>query len=210
MTIRLLLLGSLATVLCGCFGSLLESKQPVDTIYVLAPPQPVTSPRPVAVDLSISLPRLAPGLESSRIAVLKGRELNYYTGARWGAELSQLIQSFLVQTVTGQGSFRSVASADVRVTSDYVLAIEVTHFEAEYAQADAPRAHVTFIGRLMKVNDRVLVDTLVADASVAAAENRMSAVIAAFEQAAQQAGTQLGEQAAAAAQGDATRQATVP
>jgi cholesterol transport system auxiliary component len=191
-----------AALLNGCVGSLLESKQPVDTIYVLTPPQPAAGAQSMPADLTIAMPRLAPGLSGERIAVLKGRELNYYFGARWGAELSQVVQSFAVRTLSGQGAFRSVASEDVRLASTYSLVIEVTHFQAEYTDALAPQAHVAFIGRLLRVNDRTLVNTLVADALVAAESNRMSEVIAALEQAAQKASTELAEKVAVAVKGD--------
>lgn len=189
-----------ATLLNACgVSSLLDSKQPVDTIYVLAPPPPAAGAQTIAADLAVATPRLAPGLAGERIAVLKGRELNYYYGARWGAELSQIVQSFVVRTLAGQGVFRSVAGEDLRVASNYSLTIEVTHFQAEYTTAVAPQAHVAFIGRLLRVNDRTLLDTLSADATVAAGSNRMSEVIAALELAAQKASTELADKVAAAA-----------
>lgn len=188
-------------VLGGCVGSLFESKQPVETIYVLAPPAATPSAQPVQADLAIASPRLAPGLEGMRIAVLKGRELNYYSGARWGAELGQLVQNFVVQTLAGQGDFRSVASADVRAQSEYVLYVEVVHFQAEYTNGAAPQVHVAFTGRLLKFNDRELIDTVSADVLVPADDNRMGAVIAAFETAARQASAQLGDKVARAVAG---------
>ena len=202
MTARALFRASLlaaSAVLAACVGSLLESKQPIDTIYVLGPPQAAAAGETLPIDLSIAPPRLAPGLATARIAVLKGRELNYYTGARWGADLSQLTQNFLVRTLEGQGAFRSVAPTDIRIAGEYVLDVEVTHFQAEYAGAAAPVAHVAYTGKLLRVADRSLVDTITADITVAAETNRLSAVIAAFEAAAQKASTELGEKVAAAA-----------
>ena len=196
-----------ATLLSACgVSTLLDSKQPVDTIYVLSPPQSAAGSQSIAADLAVANPRVAPGLAGERIAVLKGRELNYYYGARWGAELSQLVQSFIVRTLSAQGAFRSVASEDTRVASTYSLMIEVTHFQAEYADATAPQAHVALIGRLLRVSDRTLVNTLAAEASVPATSNRMGEVIAAFEQAAQKASTELAERVADAARGDAAEE----
>jgi ABC-type uncharacterized transport system auxiliary subunit len=199
-----------AALLNACsVSSLLDSNQPIDTIYVLASPPPAATAQPIAADLAITFPRLAPGLGGDRVAVLKGRELNYYYGARWGAELGQVVQNFMVRTLAGQGAFRSVATEDARMTSTYSLALEVPHFQAEYSGADAPQAHVAFIGRVLRVSDRSLVQTVKADALVAAQSNRLSAVIAAFEQAAQQASLELAEQVAAAARADAGMNAAV-
>ncbi|MET0658607.1 MAG: ABC-type transport auxiliary lipoprotein family protein [Steroidobacteraceae bacterium] len=192
-----------ATLLSACgVSTLLDSKQPVDTIYVLSPPPSAAGAQSIAADLAVANPRVAPGLAGERIAVLKGRELNYYYGARWGAELSQLVQSFVVRTLSGQGAFRSVASEDTRAASSYSLTIEVTHFQAEYADATAPHVRVAFIGRLLRVSDRTLVNTLASEASVPAASNRMSEVIAAFEQAARTASSELAEKVADAARSD--------
>jgi ABC-type uncharacterized transport system auxiliary subunit len=214
MTARALFRVSLlafSALLAACVGSLLESKQPVDTIYVLAPPPPATSGEALPIDLAIAPPRLAPGLGTARIAVLKGRELNYYSGARWGSDLSQLTQHFLVRTLEGQGAFRSVAPTDMRIAGEYVLDVEVTHFQAEYTGTAAAAAHVAYTGKLLRVADRSLVDTIATDITIPAATNRLSAVIAAFEQAAQRASAELGEKVAASARADlATRTATAP
>jgi cholesterol transport system auxiliary component len=199
MRTRVVALVCVGWLLSGCVGSLFESKQPVDTIYVLAPPEHVQAAEsPVPAALAIATPRLAPGLEGARIAVLNGRELNYYTGARWGAELSQLVQNFVVLTLAGQGEFRSVAAADVRAQSEYVLYVEVVHFQSEYTGNGAPQVHVAFTGRLLRFTDRALIETVSADVLVPAESNRMGAVIAAFETATRQASAQLGEKVARA------------
>lgn len=191
-----------AALLGACTGSLLETKQVVSTTYVLAPPPGGSAAQPMATDLAVSLPRVAPGIEGERIAVLKGRELDYYAGSRWGADVSRLVQSFIVRTLAAQNTFRSVAAEDVRIASAYQLDVEVTDFQAEYEGLGAPQARVAFVAHVVRVHDRTLVDTLSATATASAGSNRMSEVVAAFEAAARQASVELAEKVAAAARKD--------
>ena len=53
--------------------------------------------------------------------------------------------------------------------------------------ARAPRVHVHFVARLGNALDRKVLGRFEADAVTAAADNRMSAIVAAYEQAADQA-----------------------
>jgi cholesterol transport system auxiliary component len=196
----------LASLCVGC-GSLLETKLPESTSYVLAPAS--ASSTGVArseADLSIGRPDLAPGLDSERIAVLKGRQLDYYRGAQWGGRTAEVVQTLLVDSFEDQQLFRSVTSEQSRVASEYVLDISVRDFQAEYASdGDAPTAHVTILGRLIRVVDRQLVDTFAATAQSKAADNRLGAVAAAFETAAHKVVLELAQKTATAIAGDADK-----
>lgn len=189
--------------LSGC-GSLLETDLPASASYVLAPAPaaPGTASRSAA-DLSIGRPDLAPGLDSERIAVLKGRQLDYYRAAQWGGRAAEVVQTLLVDSFEDQRIFRSVTSEQARIASDYVLDVSVRDFQAEYAgDNQAPTAHVTILGRLVRVVDRQLVDTFAAQAQSKASDNRMNAVAAAFETAAHKVVLDLAQKTAAAIAGD--------
>ena len=114
--------------------------------------------------------------------MLKGRQLDYYRGAQWGGRAAEVVQTLLVDSFEDQQLFRSVTAEQSRVASEYVLDVSVRDFQAEYASDnDAPTAHVTILGRLIRVVDRQLVDTFAATAQSKASDNRLSAVAAAFE-----------------------------
>lgn len=181
-------------------GSFLETKQPISTTYVLAPPKVTPRAQPIAADLAVGLPRVAPGLEGQRITVLRGREMNFYTGAQWGAEVSRLTQSMMVRTLSRQRTFAHVAPEDVRIDSDFLLDLEVTEFQAEYSGDDAPLVRVALVGRLVRVDDREPLDAAIVEATAQAEQNRLASVVAAFEQATQQAALQLTERIAASAE----------
>jgi cholesterol transport system auxiliary component len=202
-------------IIAGCStGSLLDSELPVPTSYVIAPLPPAASATQSAAsqtDLAIGRPDVAPGLDTSRIAVLRGRELDYYRGVQWGGNTLEVVQSLLVSSLQDQKLFRSVTSEQARVASAYMLDSEVRDFQAEYsAGRNAPAAHVTIIGRLIRISDRALVDTIAASARRDAADNKMGAVAAAFEAASHQVAQALAREVAAAVARDRERILAIP
>ena len=194
------LVGAVAVLCAACSGSLFDSDLPVPSSYVLAsaPAGSVSGAPKTPVDLSIGRPDFAPGLDTDRIAVLKGRQLDYYRGVRWGGRTVEVVQSMLVSSLNDQQLFRSVTAEQARVANDYMLDVEVRNFEADYVNGPLPEAHVMIIGRLIRVFDRKLVTTVTSDARVASREERMTAVAAAFESAAQKVALDLAQQTAVA------------
>lgn len=192
----------------ACTGSLFDSDLPVPMSYVLAsaPAGSITGVQATQVDVSIGRPDFAPGLDTDRIAVLKGRQLDYYRGARWGGRSVEVVQSMLVSSLNDQALFRSVTAEQARVATDYMLDIEVRHFESDYGGESAsgtPEAHVMIVGRLIRVVDRKLVTTVTSEARAAASAERMSAVTQAFETASQKVALDLARQTAIAIANDA-------
>jgi cholesterol transport system auxiliary component len=202
------LLAAAVALLCSaCSGSLFDSDLPVPMSYVIAsaPPGSIAGVTTTQADVSIGRPDFAPGLDTDRIAVLKGRQLDYYRGARWGGRSVEVVQSMLVSSFNDQGLFRSVTAEQARVATDYMLDVEVRHFESVYASdgaTGAPEAHVKIIGRLIRVADRKLVTTVTGEARIAATAERMAAVTQAFEAASQKVALDLARQTAIAVAAD--------
>ena len=82
------------------------------------------------------------------------------------------------------GKYTSVQSDRASFAADEVLQIEIRRFQAEYPGDGAPVVHVQLLATLGHRNDRTVVTSVSADSSVPAAENRMQAVVAAFQSAA--------------------------
>lgn len=194
------LVAAVAALSCAACstGSLFDSDVPVPNAYVIAPAPPgsLTGAPTTPVDVSIGRPDFAPGLDTDRIAVLKGRQLDYFRRVRWGGRTVEVVQSMLVATINDQQLFRSVTAEQARVANAYTLDVEVRNFEADYANGPNPEAHVMIIGRLIRITDRKLVATVSSDARVRASEDRMSAVAAAFEAAAQKVSLDIAKQTA--------------
>lgn len=204
---RPLVLGSAAALCAACGGSLFESNIPLPDRYVIAAAPAAASATQSAAsetDLAIGRPDVAPGLDTDRIAVLRGRQLEYFRGVQWGGSVTEVVQALLVSSFQDQHLFHSVTSEQARVSSDYMLDVEVRDFQAEYGAGQAsPEVRVTLVGRIIRIKDRQLVDTLVATASRPARENRMNIVAAAFESAAQEVAVELARRAATAVTKDA-------
>ncbi len=199
--INIVTLTAIGIAFSACTGSLLETKLPVPTIYVLAAAPPNESNTTAStVDLAISAPTTAPGLDTDRIAVLKEtRRLDYYREAQWGAALPQVAQALIVGSLQNQKLFRSVTPEQARVTANYLFDLEVRDFQAEYAsESSAPTVRVTFIGSLIRIKDRKLAGVFPVTIAVPASDNRLGAVVEAFESAGRQAALSLGKQAATA------------
>ncbi|MBB6092683.1 ABC-type uncharacterized transport system auxiliary subunit [Povalibacter uvarum] len=180
---------ALFTLLSACGGSLFESKLPAPTRYVIAPPAPAAAAVSSAaseVSLSIGRPDVAPGLDTDQIAAIRGHELDYYRGALWSGSVVETVQSFLVAAFGDQKRFHSVAAEQARIAGEYLFDVEVRDFQAEYGTATAPTVRVTLVGRLIRIRDRKLVDTISAAGTRPATENRLGSVASAFESVMQQ------------------------
>jgi cholesterol transport system auxiliary component len=205
--VRQLAVVSLALAVSACTNSLLDTDLPARTIYVLSPaPVAQGNQTPMPVHLAIGRPEMAPGLDTDRIAVLKGQQLDYYRAARWGSGSAHVVQTLLVDSLEDQRLFSSVTTEQARVGSDYMLDVSVRDFQAEYTpDTSAPNVNIMFVARLVRVVDRQLVGTFVSQARSAAVSNRMHAVAAAFEAAAHQAVTELARETATLVEDDAAK-----
>ena len=182
-----------ALALTGCGGSLFQTKAAPPTLYLLSaravPPAAGADPAQIPVDLAVLKPRVRAGLDTDRIAALyPDRRLEYFGGARWSGSLDEVIQQLAVQQFHATANLRNVSADGSVFASDYWLEIEVTNFQAEYsAAAAAPVVHVHFLARVGSSADRHVLATLEANAEQAASDNRLSAIVAAYNRAAENA-----------------------
>ncbi|HEY1315347.1 MAG TPA: ABC-type transport auxiliary lipoprotein family protein [Steroidobacteraceae bacterium] len=188
-----------AACLSACSG-LFQSKIAPPTIYVLAAAPPAQAPPDarVPVDLAILKPKMPAGLQMDRIAVLyPDRRLDYFADARWSGPLTEVLQDFAVREFQLHGNLRTVSGDTSVFASSYWLELEFSDFQAEYTQASAaPAVHVRLLARLGRSGDRRILGRFEADALKPAAQNRLTAIVDAYAQAADAA---LGEIVAAAA-----------
>lgn len=180
---RLPLLATIAAMLlAGCAGGF-ERNVPEPRVYRLAAPT-VPAAAPLAADLQVLRPVVAPGLRTERIATAwPGQRLDYYAGARWSGELGVLIQSLAVQTLASSGDLRSVEGEPGRFRSSHVLVLEVRRFEADYAAGDPPVVRVEIAAKLGRNSDRQVLAAWTAAGEAAAVANTLGEVTAAFDQA---------------------------
>ena len=186
---------SLALVLAGCTGNLLQSDaKPPDTFRLgvaaaTAPASPV--PESVGLAIAVARPRAATALDTDRIAVQSaGNRFEYYAAARWAESAPQMLQQNLVSVLAATAQFGGgVMTAPARVPTELLLDLELRRFEVVTAGADAaasgaaPVVHVQVQASLVDSRRATRVASFVSEASVPAAENRLQAVVAAFDRA---------------------------
>jgi cholesterol transport system auxiliary component len=171
--------------LAAC-GSLFQTKAAPPTMYLLSMSK--KSPDGAAalpVDLAVLKPRVRAGLDTDRIALLyPDRRLDYYANVRWSGPLDELVQELTVQEFRGVEAVRNVSGDASVFASGYWLELEVADFQAEYAAAGAvPGVHVHLLARVGSSTDRRVLARFEADAREQATENRMSAIIDAYNRA---------------------------
>jgi ABC-type uncharacterized transport system auxiliary subunit len=203
--VKLALLLLVLLPLAGC-GSLFKNKAAPPTMYWLSasPPntaQPQATAADAAVpraDLAVLKPSVRAGLDTDRVAALyPDRRLEYFADVRWSGPLDEVLQGLAVQALHSRPGMRNVSTDASAFPSDYWLEIEVVDFQAEYDGSNAaPTVHVHFLARLGNSADRQILGRFEPDEHEAAAGNRMSAIIEAYNRAA---GNALAEIAAGAA-----------
>lgn len=167
-------------------------------------------PAGVLAPLQVVHPLAGPGLDGPHIILVQAdRRMNFYLGSRWPAPLPDMVEALAVETLRASGEWQSVQDSGSPFTSEYLLSISIRRFEADYTRArGAPQVEVVLDCTLGARSGRELVTSFVAAGSAAAAGDRMSEVVAAFETASSAALASLAQQAAAATRASAERGTT--
>ena len=182
-----------AATLSGC-GGMLTSDQPPEHVYWLeaaslrlggAPTGDVPD-QIVAVDT-------VPGLDTDRILVNgPGARLNYYAGARWPDHLPEVLTATVRLSLESSGRFGRVSSGTQVTGSEWLLELELREFFAVVVAADSPpEVHVQLVGHL---NCGVGGAAVSATARTPAEKNSLSRIVAAFQNATNDALINLGRQ----------------
>lgn len=177
----------LGLLLAACSG--LTSKATPDQTYLLRA-APGTGAPAVAGVLAVLRPAVQPGLDTDRIMLTRGgQQLDQFAASRWGESLPRVVAALAVESLAGGGGFATVVDAGrAVVASDYELLLTVRHFEAAYEDGNAPPTiRVAFECTLTAGVPRRVLGSCDADAEEPASDNRMSAIVAAMERAAQRA-----------------------
>ncbi len=201
-----------ALALAGCSPSLRSSEQAATT-YVLRPPV-VAAPdaaseaarRAARTSIQVLRPVPQAGYLSDRVLIRRGDlSLGHYTGARWADNLPRVVEGLMASTLRMSGALRAVQDDAGPFLPDYSLRLTIRRFDAEVGSDGVPRVRVAFDCVLGRQSDRHVVAAFAAEGSAVAAEHRMSEVMPAFEQAAQQALSSAATQLLAALAADAPR-----
>jgi cholesterol transport system auxiliary component len=196
----------------GC-SSLLRSDAPPVQVYTLraaaAPAADAADSHPaVAASVRVAHPLAAPGLGSAQIVLLQpDHRMSVYAASAWAADAPALIEALATQTLRAAGEWSSVADAESPFPADYLLQISIRRFDADYSAGSAapPTVHVALDCTLGAEEGRTVIASFVAEGSAVAGANKLSEVVAAFQQATDQALASLSQQAFTAVRGTSSR-----
>ena len=200
MKSRSLLVVPMSLALTSC-GSVFESDLDAPQSYVLRlPPAPATEAHGDAGRVVVQRPDTSPGLESERIALVRSEQrFDFYAASRWAAPAPDVISSVMIDTLRASGTFSAVLDDSAPYAARYSLRCTLRRFEADYTKASgAPTVFVALDCTLGRRRDRELLASFTAQGSARAAEDRLNAVVAAFESATAAAMSELGRATSAA------------
>jgi cholesterol transport system auxiliary component len=149
--------------------------------------------------LQIPRPQADPGLSTELITLVRSdHRMDRYAGSSWAGPLPDIVETLAIDTLRATGQWSAVHGAPSPFSAEYLLQINIRRFEADYTGGDdAPTIYVTLDCMLARRLGRELLTSFVAEGVAQAEENRMSAVVSAFEKAAQMAMKQMAERSAA-------------
>jgi len=200
MKLQTLLVLPVSLSLTAC-GSVFESDLAAPQAYVLRLPlAPAPEANGDAGRVVVQRPEASPGLESERIALVRSEQrFDFYAASRWAAPAPDVIASVMIDALRATGAFSAVLDDSAPFAARYSLRCMLRRFEADYTkERGAPTVFVALDCSLGRRRDRELLASFVAQGSARATEDRLNAVVAAFETATAAAMSELGRAASAA------------
>ena len=175
---------AVAVFLCGCV-SLLPKAPPAQLYRFGANALPLagpSSPRPAQFavkTLPLSFDRAAAG---DQILTIAGDQAAYIKGARWLVGASTLFEQALSRAFAADHGPARLAATGENVRPDYLLKLSVRSFETRYVDGTSapPTVVVEFDAALSRPGDRSLVGERRFSAASRASENRVGAIVSAY------------------------------
>jgi len=139
---------------------------------------------PVDWALVVNRPDLAIGLDTTRIAIVRGggTELEYFANATWESRPGEMVQRLLIESFKNSGKIQAVGNERMGLRPKFVLMTELREFQAEYEEPDKPVVDIRINAKLVQMPRRQLVDTTGSQRRVPAASNKIEDIITAFDE----------------------------
>ena len=173
-------------LLTGCMKDLLTSRSNVRDFYTLSAAEfDQTSHQPLKVSLGVQRAIAGPGLNNEKI-ILKTQpyKIDYYANARWISELPKIVQAKIIESFENSGALPKISTANSDMKSDYLLAVEIRSFQAEYRADNAPpQIQIKIVFKLLTALDHRVVKTGEFEVRRDAPQNSIDSIMATFDQA---------------------------
>ncbi|HEX2526243.1 MAG TPA: ABC-type transport auxiliary lipoprotein family protein [Geminicoccus sp.] len=174
-----------AAVLGGC-ATLDFLNPPAQRIFELTPKSSFPPDLPdTHASLVVDTPTAAGGLNTARIAVRPlPTSIDYYAEVTWVDVIPIMVRTLVVETLENTGKIDVFNRSDFGSRADFALIVHVREFQAEVQQQSPyPLAHVRLQFRLLRLPQRISIDSSFVDFRVPAASNSIEDVVAAHDDA---------------------------
>ncbi|MEP2922115.1 ABC-type transport auxiliary lipoprotein family protein [Sulfitobacter sp.] len=142
---------------CSAISSLNAASEPLDT-YDLRPVAGPKSGRRTTRTLLVAKPQASAPLTSDRILVKPDAvSITYLPEARWSDELPDLVQSVLVQSISGTGRLGYVGRSDAGPIPDKAMLVRIDAFEVAALQDSMFEARVVMDMTIINDSDQRVV-----------------------------------------------------
>ncbi|WP_240811745.1 ABC-type transport auxiliary lipoprotein family protein [Brevundimonas sp. M20] len=179
-------------LLGGC--SLLSTPEPVQLYRFGNLPMGQNERSVAGVQVVMRRAEFAQAVRGDRILGVTGTEAAYIKGARWVSSADVLFSDALESAFAAQAERVRLVGPRELTRSGQALDIDVRTFEARYASPGAaPVATIITRVRLLNAEDRSVTAEQVFLVEKPAAENRVGAIISAFDEASRDLNTQIVE-----------------
>lgn len=130
--------------------------------------------------LRVVAPRVAPGLDTARIAVLDGpNHLTYYNSVAWADNLPEVLQRYWLDAFNQWGGFGSVGSDMDTTYSDFMLFTDIYEFQLS-TQGEPPSVRLRMTARLVNSKTNKVLVNIPVEESVAVETVHMDNIVRAF------------------------------
>ncbi len=192
LSIKLALAAVGALALAGC--ALLSSPDPVQTYRFGGPAAAsmAAEGQPNLRQVSLRRVQFPEAVEGDKILGVTGTETAYIAGARWVSPAADLYMESVENAFAAQATrVRLIGPREV-TRGERALDIDIRAFEARYdVPGVAPMVVVTARARMLALPDRTVAAERTFTVQQPAAENRVSAIVEAFDVATRDLNTQI-------------------
>jgi cholesterol transport system auxiliary component len=182
---------ALALAMGGC--ALLSTPDPVQ-LYRFGPLDGGYVGERSMETVQVSLRRIEfpDSVSGQRILAVTGNEAAYLAGARWVADAEELYAQSLEMAFSSERSGVRLIGGRELTRADAGLDVDITTFETRYATPGAaPTVVISARARVLAMPERTVVSEQVFSVSQPAGDNRVSAIVSAYDAATQDLNRQI-------------------
>jgi cholesterol transport system auxiliary component len=181
---RLLALAALAPLVASCANIIPGTGTPPQT-YVLTPKSTFAADlKKVDWQLLVETPATSAELDTTRIVLSRSPvTVDYFGDAAWPERAPLMVQTLILESFENTGRILAIGRDSVGLRADYVLKPELRRFQAVYDGQVAPTVWVRIGARVVKTPEGRIVGQEMFESKVPATENRMDAIVDAFDEA---------------------------